>query len=131
MTWLTLLNKGGPSLAGLAIVGGIAFGGWYGRGLYEDSQELSELKGAQKAIKAAMARESGIAQEVEAKLATLKANQTVIDRGVIREVVKPVYQRVCFEPELVRLLNLGPEASAEALSAEPAGEVPGEAGAAE
>ena len=27
MTWLTLLNKGGPYLAVLAIVGGIAFGG--------------------------------------------------------------------------------------------------------
>ena len=58
MTWLTLFNRIGPYLAVLAIVAGIAFGGWYGRGLYEDSQELSELKGAEKAIKAAMARES-------------------------------------------------------------------------
>jgi hypothetical protein len=124
MTWLVLIRKGGPYLAVLAIVGGIAFGGWYGRGLYEDSQELSELKGAQKAIKAAMARESGIAQEVEAKLATLKANQTVIDRGVIREVVKPIYKRVCFEPDLVRMLNLGPD---EALPADLADQMPGEA----
>ena len=123
MTWLTLLKKGGPYLVVLAVIAGIALGGWTARGWYESSQELSELKGAQKAINAAMARESGIAQAVEDKLATLKANETVIDRGVIREVVKPVYQRVCFEPDLVRMLNLE---SGEALPADLAGEVPGE-----
>ena len=124
MTWLTLLNKGGPYLAVLAIVGGIAFGGWTARGWYEGKQDYAELKAAQAAIDAAMARESGIAKAVEEKLATLKANQTVIDRGVIREVVKPIYKRVCFEPDLVRMLNLGPD---EALPADLADQMPGEA----
>lgn len=124
MTWLTLLKKGGPYLVVLAIVAGIAFGGWTARGWYEGKKDFAELKAAQAAIDAAMARESGIAQAVEEKLATLKANQTVIDRGVIREVVKPIYKRVCFEPDLVRMLNLGPD---EALPADLADEVPGEA----
>ena len=123
MTWLTLLKKGGPYLVVLAVIAGIAFGGWTARGWYEGKKDLAALKAAQAAIDAAMARESGIAQAVEEKLATLKANQTVIDRGVIREVVKPVYQRVCFEPDLVRMLNLE---SGEALPADLAGEVPGD-----
>lgn len=124
MTWLTLLNRGGPYLVVLAVIAGIAFGSWTARGWYEGKKDLAELKAAQAAINAAMARESDIAQAVEEKLATLKANQTVIDRGVIREVVKPVYQRVCFEPDLVRMLNLE---SDEALPADLAGEVPGDA----
>ena len=123
MTWLTLLKKGGPYLVVLAVVAGIAFGGWTARGWYEGKKDLAALKAAQAAINAAMARESDIAQAVEEKLAALKANQTVIDRGVIREVVKPVYQRVCFEPDLVRMLNLE---SGEALPADLAGEVPGD-----
>ncbi len=124
MTWLTLLKKGGPYLVVLAVIAGIAFGGWTARGWYEGKKDLAALKAAQAAINAAMARESGIAQAVEEKLATLKANQTVIDRGVIREVVKPIYQRVCFEPDLVRMLNLGAD---EALPADLADEVPGAA----
>ena len=124
MTWLTLLKKGGPYLVVLAVIAGIAFGGWTARGWYEGKKDLAALKAAQAAINAAMARESGIAQAVEEKLATLKANETVIDRGVIREVVKPVYQRVCFEPDLVRMLNLE---SGEALPADLADQMPGDA----
>ncbi|WP_417216572.1 hypothetical protein [Alcanivorax sp.] len=124
MTWLTLLKKGGPYLVVLAVIAGIAFGGWTARGWYEGKKDLAALKAAQAAIDAAMARESDIAQAVEEKLANLKANQTVIDRGVIREVVKPVYQRVCFEPDLVRMLNLE---SGEALPADLTGQVPGDA----
>lgn len=124
MTWLTLLKNGGPYLVVLVVIAGITFGGWTARGWYEGKKDLAELKAAQAAINAAMARESDIAQAVEEKLAALKANQTVIDRGVIREVVKPVYQRVCFEPDLVRMLNLE---SGEALPADLADQVPGDA----
>lgn len=127
MTWLVLIRKGGPYLAVLAIVAGIAFGGWYGRGLYEDSQELSELKGAQKAIKAATDRESNIAKLVERKLSTLTANQTVIDRGVIREIQKPVYRNVCLPADGLSLLRAAARGEAVSLPAEPAEEMPGNA----
>lgn len=82
-----------------------AAGGWLARGWLEDSQRLNAMQVAEAAIDAAMARESDIARRVEERLAGLKASERVIDRGIIREIEKPVYQRVCLEPDLVRLLN--------------------------
>jgi hypothetical protein len=105
MTWLSLLKKGGPYLVVLAVVAAIAAGGWVGRGWYEDSQDLAEERGAQAAIEAAMARESKIAEKVEARLADLKANERIIDRGVIREIQNPVYRNVCLPAGGLRLLN--------------------------
>ncbi|WP_353981698.1 hypothetical protein [Salinicola endophyticus] len=82
-----------------------AGGGWLSRGWFEDAQRLTALEAAQAAASQALARESVIAGVVEARLATLDANQRVIDRGVIREIQKPIYRRVCLEPDAVRLLN--------------------------
>lgn len=103
MSWAVLLKKGGPYAVVLAVVAAIAFGGWVGRGWYEDSQDLAEERGAQAAIDAAMERESRIAEKVETRLADLKANERIIDRGVIREIQNPVYRNVCV-PESGRLL---------------------------
>lgn len=103
MSWAVLLKKGGPYAVVLAVVAAIAFGGWVGRGWYEDSQDLAEERGAQAAIDAAMARESKIAEKVETRLADLKANERIIDRGVIREIQNPVYRNVCV-PDSGRLL---------------------------
>lgn len=103
MSWAILLKKGGPYAVVLAVVAAIGFGGWVGRGWYEDSQDLAEERGAQAAIDAAMARESKIAEKVEARLADLKANERIIDRGVIREIQNPVYRNVCV-PDSGRLL---------------------------
>ncbi|MEO1949747.1 hypothetical protein [Thioclava sp.] len=105
MSWAVLLKKGGPYAVVLALVAAIAFGGWVGRGWYEDSQDLAEERGAQAAIEAAMARESKIAEKVEARLADLKANERIIDRGVIREIQNPVYRNVCLPAGGLRLLN--------------------------
>lgn len=120
MTWLTLFNRIGPYLAVIALIAGIAGGGWIGRGWYEDSKALAEERGAQAAIDAAMARESKIAKHVQERLSQLQANQRVIDRGVIREIQKPVYRNVCLPDAGVRLLN----AAAQALPAEPADQMP-------
>ena len=73
MSWAVLLKKGGPYAVVLAVVAAIAFGGWVGRGWYEDSQDLAEERGAQAAIDAAMARESKIAEKVETRLITVKS----------------------------------------------------------
>ena len=80
-------------------------GGWVARGWYEDAQRLTARESAQQAIAAAQARESTVAQQVEQRLAQLKTTERVIDRGVIREIQKPIYRRVCIEPDGLRLLN--------------------------
>ena len=92
-------------LALILLVAGTAAGGWFARGWLEDSQRLSAMQAANAAIDAAMARESTIARAVEDRLADLEASERIIDRGVIREVEKPIYRRVCLEPDAVRLLN--------------------------
>ncbi|WP_416139078.1 hypothetical protein ACM26W_01315 [Halomonas sp. HK25] len=79
--------------------------GWVARGWYEDAQRLTAERATQQAIDAAMARESEIAAVVEQRLAELQANERVIDRGIIREIEKPIYRRVCLEPDAIRLLN--------------------------
>ena len=124
MTWLVLIRKGGPYLAVLAIVGGIAFGGWTARGWHEDSKELERQKATADAVTAALQSDSKIAAAVEEKLSGLKANQTIIDRGVTREVVKPVYRNVCLPGSGVRLLNAAATNDIAVLSAEPDGEMP-------
>ena len=90
-------------LATLAVA--IAGGGWAARGWLEDAQRLSAERATREAIDAAMERESEIAAQVEAALADLDANERIIDRGIIREIEKPVYRRVCLEPDAIRLLN--------------------------
>lgn len=129
MTWLTLFNRIGPYLAVVALIAAIAAGGWVGRGWYEDSRDLAEERGAQAAIDAAMERESKVAEKVEDRLADLKANERIIDRGVIREIQNPVYRNVCVPESGLRLLNAA--ARGEPVPAEPAGEVPDDAPATE
>ncbi|MDT0501913.1 MULTISPECIES: hypothetical protein [unclassified Halomonas] len=92
-------------LAAVLVLATTATAGWLARGWLEDSQRLTAERAIEQAIAAAMARESEIAGAVEARLAELEANERIIDRGVIREIEKPIYRRVCLEPRLVRLLN--------------------------
>ncbi|MCH8200852.1 MAG: hypothetical protein IIB85_02895 [Chloroflexi bacterium] len=62
-------------------------------------------RAARQAIDAAFARESEIAAGVEARLAELEASERVIDRGLIREIEKPIYRNVCLGDDAVRLLS--------------------------
>ena len=115
-----------------AIVGMLAFAsGWTVRGWFEDSRNLAIERAAAAIEQQALARESVIAAKVEQRLAELKANQTVIDRGIIRETEKPVYRNVCLpDSHVIGLLNAAAQGAA-ADPAELAGEVPGEPGAAD
>lgn len=79
--------------------------GWQARGWYENSQRLTAERAARQAIDAAFARESEIAAGVEARLAELEASERIIDRGLIREIEKPIYRNVCLGDDAVRLLN--------------------------
>jgi hypothetical protein len=80
--------------------------GWIVRGMHQDSLELSELKGADKAIAAAMDRESKIAANLETRLQDLKANEKVIEHEKIRIVDRPVYRSECIDSDGLRLINL-------------------------
>lgn len=79
--------------------------GWQVARWQNDSHALTAERAAQQAIDAAMSRESQIAAHVEERLGELQASERVIDRGIIREIQKPIYQRVCLGPDAIRLLN--------------------------
>lgn len=89
----------------VAFLAAVAFGGWMVRGWYEDSLSLAKERATQAAFKAALEHESTVAAKVEEKLAGLRANERVIDRGVVREIVKPEYRNVCLPPDGLQLLN--------------------------
>lgn len=112
-------------LGTLALLATIAFSGWQARGWFEDSQALTAERAARQVIEAEMSRESKVAKAVEKQLARLEPTERVIDRGIIREIQKPIYQRVCLEPEFVRLLNVAAKGEAASLPAEPSDKVPG------
>ncbi|MGP9500275.1 hypothetical protein [Halomonas sp. AOP43-D1-4] len=92
-------------VASAAVVAAAFGAGWQISNWQNDSHALTAERTAQQAINAAMARESEIAANVETRLAELQANERIIDRGIIREIQKPIYQRVCLEPDVIRLLN--------------------------
>jgi len=94
-------------LAGLFVVAIAAAvsTGWLARGWFEDSRRLTEARAAQLVADAAMTREANIAGVVEDRLAELDANERIIDRGIIREIQKPIYRRVCLGADAIRLLN--------------------------
>lgn len=110
-------------VVGLLLTGTTA-AGWAARGWYEDANRLTAERATQRTIEAALARESQIAASVEARLAELTASERVIDRGIIREIERPIYRRVCLEPDAVRLLN-DAAAGRTPDPAEPAGPLPG------
>ncbi|MBN7768849.1 phage holin family protein [Marinobacter daepoensis] len=84
----------------------VAFGaGWTVKGWFEDSKDLAATLAQQSLADEIRAGQAAISRQVEQRLSELRANERIIDRGVIREIQKSIYQRVCFEPELVRLLN--------------------------
>jgi hypothetical protein len=109
-----------------AIVVTAAFGsGWIVKGKFEDSKDLAALQ-AQNALAEQVRKDfAGHSRNVEQRLSTLKANETVIDRGIIREIEKPVFKNVCIPPadSAFRLLNLLAQgkAAGESINQVPAG----------
>ena len=72
--------------------------GWWVRGWYEDSKQLASNKTVAEVQQA-------ISKQLEEKLATLKANERVIEREKIKIIDKPVYKNVCLDAEAVSLIN--------------------------
>mgnify|MGYP004447520381 CR=1 FL=1 len=114
-------------IVGIAAVVALLFGGWTIRGWYEGNLDLLRERVTRAAIDEALESHSDVARVVEEKLSGLKANQTVIDRGVTREVIKPVYRNVCLPGAGVGLLNAAALNDTSQLPAEPDGDVPEDA----
>lgn len=112
-------------LAIAVVLAGFGLGGWTARGWFEDAKRLAIVEGRQELAEQIRGDISGIAQTVETRLGELRANERIIDRGIIREIQKPIYQRVCAEPDVVRLLNAALRGESVPGPAEPAAEVPG------
>lgn len=97
--------------------------GWVARGWFEDSKDLAAVE-AQHALAAEIRKgQAEVSAQVERRLSELRANERIIDRGVIREIQKPIYQRLCLEPDAIRLLNLAAQGQA---AGESDGQVPSE-----
>lgn len=107
-----------------------ASAGWFTRGWLEDSQRLTAIEAANAATDKALARESVIAGVVEARLSMLDANERIIDRGIVREIQKPIYRNVCLGADAIRLLNDAAAGRAPD-STKPADSLPGNAAAAD
>ncbi|EDM47769.1 hypothetical protein [Marinobacter algicola] len=76
----------------------IGYSGWMARGWFEDSKDLAAME-AQKALADEIRSDMGqVARTVEDQLKGLKANERIIDRGIIREIQKPVFRNVCIPP---------------------------------
>ncbi len=93
-----------PALIAVSVVG-IAACSWMARGWFEDSRDLVALEAQQALVEEIREGQREVSEQVERRLSGLKANERVIDRGIIREIEKPVYQRVCLNPEAIDLLN--------------------------
>jgi hypothetical protein len=89
----------------ITAVAALSGGGWMARGWFEDSKELIAITAQRALADEIRAGQAEVSQLVEKRLSELRANERVIDRGVIREIQKPIYQRVCLAPDAIRLLN--------------------------
>lgn len=79
---------------------GVAVNGWY-----RDSIDLAERNAVDKAIDAAMQRESAIAGTVETKLAELRANERVRTVRVPEIIKQPELVRVCLSEDAINSIN--------------------------
>lgn len=87
-----------PALIVVSVVG-VAAGSWMVRGWFEDSKALAAAE-VQIALATEIRADMGkIVRTVEDRLQSLKANERIIDRGIIREIERPVYRNVCIPPD--------------------------------
>ena len=93
------------AIIGAVVAGGLFFGGWQVRSYYEDSKDLAAKEERDKIMNMVENRESKIALNVQEQIRELDINTRTIDRGIIREVEKPIYRDVCLPANGVRLFN--------------------------
>ena len=111
-----------PALIAVTVVG-IASGSWMARGWFEDSKDLVALEAQQALVEEIRAGQREVSAHVEKRLSELRANERVIDRGIIREIEKPVYRNVCVPTDSDAFRLLRDLANGQA-PGEPDGQVP-------
>lgn len=95
-----------PALIAVTVAG-IASGSWMARGWYEGNQDLAALQ-AQNALAESLRDDLGkVSRDMEKQIAGLKPSETVIDRGIVREIQTEVFRNVCVPPgsDSFRMLN--------------------------
>ncbi len=111
------------ALIALAVAGALIVSGWSARGWLEDSKDLAAMKAQQTLADKIREGQAEVSRQVADHLRKLEGTERVIDRGIIREVSKPIYQRVCLPDRAIRLLNAAAQNQA---PGESDGEVSGE-----
>jgi hypothetical protein len=98
--------KAKAAVAAVVVVGA-AGAGWTAKGWFEDSKDLAAMEAQQALVEEIRAGQREVSQHVEQRLSELRANERIIDRGIIREIEKPVYRNVCVPPgsDAFRLLR--------------------------
>lgn len=110
-------------LAGIAILSVALFGaGWMVKGWKDDSQQAAEQKAVQAAVNAFHDHESRVGKILEDKLASLRANKTIVEKH--RETIseRPVYLGTCLDNDGVQLIEAARRGVAPA--SEPASALP-------
>ncbi|MCT2387301.1 hypothetical protein [Erwinia pyrifoliae] len=69
-------------------------------------------------------RQSG--QELEAKIAELKANENHTEREIRTEIIKPVFSNICATDDYVRLFNENVDKAGRVMAGKPADPVSGQ-----
>lgn len=102
--WLSLLKHWKMILVAITL-----FGSFYAGYIYSTYQHqsdvISDMIARQDILREYMARESEIAAIVEERLATLSANERVLERERVRIVEKPVYNIQCLDEDGLELLR--------------------------
>lgn len=90
--------KAKAAVAAIALAGAVGVG-WTAKGWFEDSKDLAAMEAQQALVEEIRAGQREVSQHVEQRLSELRANERIIDRGIIREIEKPVYRNVCVPPD--------------------------------
>lgn len=110
----------------MLILAAVFYIGWIAHGWHNAKLDLAANESAEQTrqLVTEITRQSG--QELEAKLAELKANETHTEREIRTEIIKPVFSNVCASDDYVRLFNQSIDQTERTLSGKPANPVPGQ-----
>lgn len=88
----------------LLIIGSFATG-WSVKGAYVAKEELAITEAKNELINTFRAMEGNVAGVVEDKLASLKANERVINNEIVKIVNRDVYRNECIDADGLQLIE--------------------------
>jgi len=80
---------------------------WAGQRRLEDSKDLAAMTAAQLMANEIREDLGAVAKDMENQISKIKPTETIIDRGIVREIQTPVFRSVCIPPDSdsFRMLN--------------------------